>query len=616
MYPTEYTNVNNIHIVSPGTFGQDGPIVEVEVGSTVRGVEEYMPNSIKPIYNFMGIPFAAPPVDDLRFQTPQEIPLWTGELDGTNYGDICPNSLPVPDPDMSEDCLFLNVWTPSTSQNANMAVMVWMYGGAFQLGDGDSYEGTELATLEDVVVVRFNYRVGVLGFLTMGDSNAPGNAGLLDQRMALQWVQRHIRSFGGNPRAVTIFGESAGCTQGDSARITTCLRNLHWEDIEDHSFEYLPGPHLDGIFLTDWPLSTYNMGEFNRVDYLLGFNQDEGYIFMEDADPTRENIATLIRDYLAVIYPENLEAIHQACMDVYVDYDSMVTDEDYERAYSYFIGDKLFLGQIHDIARKHSGKKSKFNGPSKKTFDELLAEKLQPYYDEFEEFMVEQAERISREIKMDFIQEGDDGVVIGEPSRAPKNRKYYGDNFSGTKQDYGQFASRIPMPAIGNQRRQPSICPISSNPPLISPSSETRLPPIAENQYTAPVPPRGQRPITARPTQRQTARPRPFQAPRSSDHLAPTPPENSAPTRASIQARRFKHQQDQQRTKAQKLEDRMRRAEANHKRAIAEKRGRAQHSLDYWEAGQVRNLEIHKNDNDASYERARARLSAAAKRVR
>ncbi|CAH1801990.1 unnamed protein product [Owenia fusiformis] len=242
----------------------------------------------------------------------------------------------------------------------------------------------------------------------------------------------------------------------------------------------------------------------------------------------------------------------------------------------------------------------------------MLAEKLQPYYDEFEEFMIEIAEKCSREIMMDFIQEGDDGVVIGEPSLAPKKRKYYGENFSGTKQDCGLFESKIPMPAIENQRRQPSIC-LSTKPES---TQNTRLPPIATNQYTAPVPPTGQRPITARPTQRQTARPRPVQAPRSTDHLAPTPPENSAPTRVSIQARRLKHQQDQQRTKAQKLEDRMRRAEANHKRAIAEKRGRAQHSLDYWAAGQARNLEIHKNDSDASYEKARARLSDAAKRVR
>ncbi|CAH1801283.1 unnamed protein product [Owenia fusiformis] len=389
-----------------GTQGQGGPIVEVGVGSTVRGVEEFMPNSNKPVYNFMGIPFAAPPINNLRFQPPQEIPLWTGELDGTDYGDICPNAFPWL-PAISENCLFLNVWTPSTSQNSNMAVMVWMAGGGLQFGDGDIYEGTELAALEDVVVVTFNFRVGVLGFLTMGDSNAPGNVGILDQRMAFQWVQRHIQSFGGNPDAVTIFGESAGamsvsyhlvspmsrglylraigqsgvstscgtmcvvptevavnrsfviaqsvgCPQRDSAGVIACLRNLDWEDIEDHSFEYLPGPYMDGTFFTDFPLSTYSTGEFNRVDYLLGFNHDEGYMALGDLEPNRENIAALIRDNLAATYPENLDAIHQACMDVYVDYDSMVTDEDYERAYSYLLGDRGFAGPSHDVARKHS----------------------------------------------------------------------------------------------------------------------------------------------------------------------------------------------------------------------------------------------------------------------
>ncbi len=111
------------------------------------------------------------------------------------------------------NCLYLNVWVPPTPRPQNLSVMVWIYGGGFYSGSSslDVYDGRYLAYTEKVVVVSMNYRVGAFGFLALnGSSEAPGNVGLLDQRLALQWVQENIHFFGGNPKQVTIFGESAG----------------------------------------------------------------------------------------------------------------------------------------------------------------------------------------------------------------------------------------------------------------------------------------------------------------------------------------------------------------------------------------------------------------------
>ncbi|KAJ8310284.1 hypothetical protein KUTeg_012149 [Tegillarca granosa] len=118
-----------------------------------------------------------------------------------------PNTTP------SEDCLYLNVWTPRTSPPfQNKAVLVWIYGGAFYSGSSvlDIYDAKYLAVENDVVIVSMQYRLGALGFLTLGVPEAPGNAGMFDQDMALNWIQRNIHHFGGNPHNVTLFGESAG----------------------------------------------------------------------------------------------------------------------------------------------------------------------------------------------------------------------------------------------------------------------------------------------------------------------------------------------------------------------------------------------------------------------
>ncbi|PJJ57777.1 para-nitrobenzyl esterase [Mumia flava] len=190
----------------------DATVVRV-TGGTVRGTDAGAYRT------FEGIPFAAPPVGDLRFAPPQRVERWSGTLDATAPRSQCAQiTTGTGNPTTyDEDCLYLNVTTPAgaSSRRAGLPVMVWIHGGSFLTGTGGSYDASKLATQGDAVVVTVNYRLGPLGFLAHPDltgerRSGSGVAGLLDQQAALRWVQRNIRTFGGNPRNVTIFGESAG----------------------------------------------------------------------------------------------------------------------------------------------------------------------------------------------------------------------------------------------------------------------------------------------------------------------------------------------------------------------------------------------------------------------
>ncbi len=176
------------------------------------------------LYVFRGIPYAAPPVGELRWMPPQPAKSWDGVRPAKNYGAIGPqNPMPIPMPGMpafeepqNEDCLFLNIWTPGLD-DARRPVMFYIHGGAFIIGAGSEavLEGGTLAKRGDIVLVSINYRLGALGFLNLneitgGKIPATGNEGLLDQVAALEWVHDNIAAFGGNPDDITIFGFSAG----------------------------------------------------------------------------------------------------------------------------------------------------------------------------------------------------------------------------------------------------------------------------------------------------------------------------------------------------------------------------------------------------------------------
>jgi para-nitrobenzyl esterase len=179
-------------------------------GGAVRGV------AVPGGYVFRGLPYAAPPVGDLRWRAPQPAAGWAGVRDATRFAPSCPQP---PNPALtgpaSEDCLYLNVYTPTLS-GGGLPVLVWIHGGRFTLGAGRDYDATKLAA-DGIVVVTINCRLGVLGFLAhpalaSRPGGPSGNYGLMDQQAALRWVQDNIRPFGGDPRNVTIAGQSSGGT--------------------------------------------------------------------------------------------------------------------------------------------------------------------------------------------------------------------------------------------------------------------------------------------------------------------------------------------------------------------------------------------------------------------
>ena len=196
---------------------------------TSDGLISGVPGNTQGVAVYKGIPFGVPPLGDLRWKPAQPATPWEGVRAADKFGPACmqphqreraPNNRAVDLPDsppVSEDCLYLNVWTPAPSSGARLPVMVWIFGGAYTEGAGSTpYNQGETLAPKGVVVVSFNYRLGSLGVLAHPELTAEsprhssGNYALTDVLAALQWVQHNIAAFGGNPANVTIFGESAG----------------------------------------------------------------------------------------------------------------------------------------------------------------------------------------------------------------------------------------------------------------------------------------------------------------------------------------------------------------------------------------------------------------------
>ena len=327
---------------------------------------------------FLGIPYAAPPVGALRWRPPATAIPWQGVLQADAFASACAQlaSIQAGASD-TEDCLYLNVWAPDPAPAKPRPVMVWFHGGGNQNGSagdpvpfpgvpGHFYDAHVLAEEHDVVVVTINYRLNAFGFfahhaLAEEDPEYPfaGNQGLLDQRAALEWVRANIIAFGGNPKKVTIFGESAGsedvclhiaaggarrlfrrgisesggCTtrqptaaEGDSAAEAftaavgcrgaadelACLRQLPTSTFLAHLGQGNFGPVVDGGFLPDQPRALFDSRRYARVPYLLGSNSDEGTLFFLGVPPVTteaEYLAALVARYgalapqVAAVYP-------------------------------------------------------------------------------------------------------------------------------------------------------------------------------------------------------------------------------------------------------------------------------------------------------------------------
>ncbi len=305
------------------------------------------------VRTFKGIPFAAPPVGELRWKPPQPVKSWEGVRPAIDFA-ARPmqtrvfDDMVFKDPGPSEDCLYLNLWMPERPKAKKLPVMVWIYGGGFVAGStSEPRQDGGMLCKKDVLVVTVGYRLGVFGFLALPELskesgyNASGNYGLMDQIAALQWVQRNIATFGGDPDNVTIFGESAGSFSVSALMASPLARGLFHKAIgqsgaflgqtlparplreaEQQGAEFVrrmlgtdsvaelrqksaedvlaaaaqPGnpwfsPIIDGHVLPEAPASIYAAGKQAHVPLLAGWNRDEGHyrgVFRE-LEPTVAN---------------------------------------------------------------------------------------------------------------------------------------------------------------------------------------------------------------------------------------------------------------------------------------------------------------------------------------
>ncbi|SAL01769.1 carboxylesterase [Caballeronia calidae] len=317
----------------PVAWAQTTPVVDVDSGP-VRGINDAKMKS------FLGIPYAAPPVGDLRWRPPQAPKPWSKPPEASKVTNECPQNGDLgvfASAGGNEDCLYLNVYVPrSTGDRRSLPVFVWIHGGNLTVGRGADYDPRKLVADGNVIVVTINYRLGVLGFFSHpkidGEGHPFANYGQMDQTFALDWVQRNIRKFGGDPDNVTIAGESSGGTSvlaqiispwaagkfqhaiimsggaeiirhpyfgatrpvdyarkigsgfanasGCSDQSAACLRGLSVAQILAHQKDYIVNQTIiDGDFMPMQPSDALRDGKFNHVTIVNGTTSNEGTFF-------------------------------------------------------------------------------------------------------------------------------------------------------------------------------------------------------------------------------------------------------------------------------------------------------------------------------------------------
>ncbi|XP_002935836.3 fatty acyl-CoA hydrolase precursor, medium chain isoform X1 [Xenopus tropicalis] len=234
-------------------YGTDQkPLVTTKYGQLL-GKTVGVKGTDRSVHAFMGVPFAKPPTGPLRYADPQPPEPWSSVREATAPPSMCIQDRAIIEnmakmikanfvlPPVSEDCLYLNVFTPADrEENAKLPVMVFIHGGGLVLGCASLYDGSALCAYEDVVMVSMQYRLGLLGFLSTSDKEAQGNLGFMDQVAALQWVQDNIKAFGGDPQSVTIFGESAGGLSVSAHILSPLSKNLFHRAIAESGVAVFP----------------------------------------------------------------------------------------------------------------------------------------------------------------------------------------------------------------------------------------------------------------------------------------------------------------------------------------------------------------------------------------
>ncbi|KAK8780003.1 carboxylesterase 1C-like [Amblyomma americanum] len=290
------------------------------------------------VNQYLGVPYAQPPVGPLRFAPPRPLEAAYQELDASRHGPSCYQPAHLKElmsnflddnsgSEMSEDCLSLNVYVPDIQDSGRLPVIVWIPGEGFDYAMASQFDGSNLAAYSKAIVVTVNYRVSSFGFLTTQTPDAPGNVGLLDQRMALRWVKRNIAHFGGNPDKVTVMGRftgsmsisihlatpikeelfekavmqggiavgdyvfdsnplnatrklasALGCETDSNEEMTACLRNIPAPELLEATTRLgqFFKPVFDGELIVEEPLEAVKKGRHHAVDVIVGTNQNEG----------------------------------------------------------------------------------------------------------------------------------------------------------------------------------------------------------------------------------------------------------------------------------------------------------------------------------------------------
>ncbi|XP_024082889.1 esterase FE4-like isoform X2 [Cimex lectularius] len=319
-------------------------MVQVTVDQGVLRGREFATHGNRTVYAFQGVPYAKPPLGDHRFKEPVMASSWIGVYDATAFSDVCmqyshPHYKSAEPIEGSEDCLYLNVYTPEVPDvpGGRLSTIVMLHGGAFTFGSGN-FVGAEFLLDHDVILVTVNYRLGPLGFLSTEDDVVPGNMGLKDQLLALKWVHRNIPSFGGDPTRITLAGMSAGaasvhyhllspksrgyfhraismsgsalcpwaqtenakektkriagnlgCPTTDSYTLIKCLRKRPAKKIVSQVKEFMPWlfypftpfgptvePQVPTAFIDEPPVDIILNRKANDVPWLISFDKDEG----------------------------------------------------------------------------------------------------------------------------------------------------------------------------------------------------------------------------------------------------------------------------------------------------------------------------------------------------